>query len=410
MALFAEVGAKLGLDTSSFEKALLRSRGLFGSFVAAMKKSGGGSIVGLFGVGALVRGFQETLQRAQDARGEAEKLGRTVDAGTASVARYADQWDRIKRSIGDAAVVGLSFFTRASEATGDWLNDNVASRFRGMSPAEAKRVRLISERAGANADKLSTPEAMAAAKARGDTRVAKDNAKMAEVSGLMADASERRQAAELAALPLEKQITELGRRRTEQQKTFANASLDALTRAKAFNEIAKLDTQLQEKRKTLQDELTKKAEKEADERRKSAEQAAAVAKQLKTAAGKVNEATNDLKNAYNDMMAFTIDDAADGKRGNSKDRARARSIKQAQSMAKKLYDSGNKVTLFDAATQKNVMVGPEYYQDKAISLAAGGRFVSSDKNLLGAQTEKLQQAVDTLNEIRDSLKARNVKQ
>ena len=72
---------------------------------------GASKLTSLIGVAGLIQGFRSVLDNAQKSREEIEKIGGTVDGATASVARFADSWDKIKTFIGDIALETVSIYT-----------------------------------------------------------------------------------------------------------------------------------------------------------------------------------------------------------------------------------------------------------------------------------------------------------
>jgi hypothetical protein len=80
------------------------------------------------GVGGIIAGFSAAINGAQKTRDELEKLGKPVDDATASVARYGDSIDALKKGTLSLAVATLSFYTEAGEGMGMFIN-----RLRGIS-------------------------------------------------------------------------------------------------------------------------------------------------------------------------------------------------------------------------------------------------------------------------------------
>lgn len=269
----AEIIAKLGLDSSRFDRGLTQANVSFGRFREALKIGRiGGAFSTVLGAGGIIQGFRATINAAQEARDRAAELGRTVDEGTASVARYGDAWDRIKRTVAETAISGLGLVVRSGEAIGELLNDQVASRFRGMTPEQAKRTREVSEGAAANADRLSSPQAMAAARARGEARVAADAQNMREVSRLMNDGAERREESALREKPLAEQITVLEQKRNALLREYNDGRRTVLARAKAFAEAAKTEEKIAERRRDLEKQTTDEQERQARQRQTQLEQ------------------------------------------------------------------------------------------------------------------------------------------
>jgi hypothetical protein len=89
------------------------------------------SVVGA--VTMVIRGFMIATENAQKLREESEKLGRTLDVGTASVARLADAFDEFKKIGANALTSALSTFTLWGEAIGSLIN-----RQRGITAEQEK--------------------------------------------------------------------------------------------------------------------------------------------------------------------------------------------------------------------------------------------------------------------------------
>jgi hypothetical protein len=71
----------------------------------------GGGLGGLIGVGGVIAGFRSAITNAQELRAEAAKVGKEIDSGTASVARFGDALGGLGRGFRNAMTDGLSFFT-----------------------------------------------------------------------------------------------------------------------------------------------------------------------------------------------------------------------------------------------------------------------------------------------------------
>lgn len=396
----SRITAFLGLDITRFQSGLDKANGLVARAKALMKIGGMGGMGGLLGTGALIAGFSAVIQRAQRARDAAGELGRKVDDGTASVARYADQWDRIKSTIADVAVGALSLLTRAGESAGEFLNDQVASRFRGMTPEQAKRTRQVSEAAEANADRLSSPEAIAAAKKRGDDRksAAKraDEENMRTVAGLMTDAAERREKAALEALPIEKQLTELERRKLSYQRAYANTANSALTRARALNDLAKTEEEIVRKKADQERQITEEKKKQETITKAytaKAKELLDAGKRVSNAQGAVSSAGSSLATQKGDALGFTVSQAASRSRGSRSAQSAAQRIERDEATARRLHDSGNTVALWDQKTQKPIKAGADFYQQRALDARGGlGGLTSSEKNPFAAAQQALKDA------------------
>lgn len=399
----SRITAFLGLDATAFQAGLDKANVAARNFRQQMAQAGGGQLASAVGVAALVKGFGAILTRAQEARDAAGKLNRTVDDGTNSVAKLADAWDRIKGKIADAGVGFLSLFTRTGEGLGEDFNDFAMSRLRGMTPEQAKRTREISEKADANADRLSSPEAMEAAKKRGDDRkvaaARADEQNMKTVAGLMNEASESREKAALEALPIEQQITELERRKLSFQKDYANTANSSLTRAKALNQLAKTEEEIVRKKAQQEREITDEKRKQADITKAynaKAKELLEAGKREADAQGRVDSARRNLSTQISDSLGFTLSDAASGQRGSPSDNMLAQRIQQDEATARRLHDSGNSVAMWDEKTQKPFKADAGFFHQRAQTARENfNGLVSGEKNpFAGAETELKAAGVD----------------
>lgn len=133
----------LRANTTGFTQGLAKANNSITDLKHEIAHMGGGRLAHTIGIAGVVEGFRLTLEHAQKTREELEKLGRPVDEATRSVARYADAWDGIKKTVGDATVQVLSFFTKSGEGWGMLIN-----RMRGVSAEQEK----IAESAKKGAD------------------------------------------------------------------------------------------------------------------------------------------------------------------------------------------------------------------------------------------------------------------
>ncbi len=413
---FARIQAFLGLDISGFQSGLDKANRGAERFKQTLKAGDiKGGLKEALSAGAIIQGFREILQRAQDARDAAEKLGRTVDLGTASVARYADAWDRVKNAVGNTAVAGVGVLTRSGEAIGDFTNQLFA-KARGMTPAQARRTSKISEDAERNAERLEAGKGDA--KKRGDDKKkaqAEANKKAQEErEKVIRDGSEQFEKNRFNALPIGDQIKDLEKRRRDAIEARGGNSADG--RAKARLEQYKIEGELAEKRKEqekqindLYGERAKAILKQAAEEKRAYEERAkrvfdAAKKQIE-AERRVAEAKRELETKRRDAVAPSLSEVLGGKRGNSRDRARARQIERDEETARRLTDSGNRVSLFDEKTQRSREVGADFFQNRALSARAAGNFKSSDQNPLSDAEEKLKEAGEGMKEAASELRA-----
>jgi hypothetical protein len=135
----------LRATTEGFTAGMAKANNAIEDTKKSLKGFGGASLVSTIGVAGVIAGFKAVLSTAQEVRDELEKMGKPVSAATASVARYGDAWDQIKKTLSEATVFSLSIFTRTGEAIGSFIN-----RMRGITAEqEAQR-----EQSARDADKL----------------------------------------------------------------------------------------------------------------------------------------------------------------------------------------------------------------------------------------------------------------
>jgi len=135
----------LRATTEGFTAGMAKANNAIEDTKKSLKGFGGASLVNTIGVAGVIAGFKAVLNNAQEVRDELEKMGKPVDAATASVARYGDAWDEVKKTLSEATVFSLSIFTRTGEAIGSFIN-----RMRGITAEqEAQR-----EQSAKDADRL----------------------------------------------------------------------------------------------------------------------------------------------------------------------------------------------------------------------------------------------------------------
>lgn len=415
----SRITAFLDMNISGFTAGVARAGTLMERLKRTVKIGDlGGGVRSLLGGGAILQGFRATINAAQEARDRARELGRTVDAGTASVARYGDAWNGIKASISSTAIAGLGLVTRLGEYVGEFVNDNIAGRFRGLGfgfagSNNAERVRRISEEAGENADRLSSPAARDAARRRGEDRARaaadarrKDDQELGRVQAELAAAEEERRTAAEAQLPLAEQIGALETRRTAQLRTYNDTSKSALDRAKAFRGAVASELQIAERKRTLEAQAA--AEKaRAEEAELARREAIAPAQERQaTAQERVQTATAELARQRDDARKFSPEDlvkTASGRRDTTATGLRAAQILRDEARARTLERSRGSETLFDARTQRNVRADARFFQSRALTarskfgqLRSDERdpFAGAGKELTGAAAELKQAAAE----------------
>jgi hypothetical protein len=104
----------------------------------------GGGLGGLIGVGGVIAGFRSAITNAQELRAEAAKVGKEVDSGTASVARFGDALGGLGRGFRNAMTDGLSFFTS--------IGDKARQFFQGVTAEQEAAAEKMAQTTGKLAD------------------------------------------------------------------------------------------------------------------------------------------------------------------------------------------------------------------------------------------------------------------
>lgn len=174
------------------------------------------------------------------------------------------------------------------------------------------------------------------------------------------------------------------------------------------SKLKSVKQEIYEFEKKAADEAEARAQKEKqrlEKQQRDREQFVEKFAQYLKAQDKVSEARQAIREARHDNIAFGLDEAAGGTRGNSRDRARAREIQRLEDRARRLYDSGATITEFDAATQRNVRVTGADLMNRAEQLRAGfGRAKTADQQPFRSVEDALKEANQYLYEIQESLK------
>ena len=122
------------------------------------------------GIGGVIAGFRMAITNAQELRDEADKLGKSIDSGTRSVAELGDAIGGIATGFKNGLTTGLSFFTQ--------IGDRARQFFQGVTQEQEDAARKMVETTGKAADEAqarlkksredNSPEKVAAAQARLD--------------------------------------------------------------------------------------------------------------------------------------------------------------------------------------------------------------------------------------------------
>ena len=98
------------------------------------------------GIGGVIAGFRMAITNAQELRDEADKLGKSIDSGTRSVAELGDAIGGIATGFKNGLTTGLSFFTQ--------LGDKARQFFQGITQQQEDAAREMAKSTGKAADEM----------------------------------------------------------------------------------------------------------------------------------------------------------------------------------------------------------------------------------------------------------------
>lgn len=352
MSFSSLIKAELGLGTSQFKAGLREASSSAEGFKKTLERGGAGGVFSrFFSTAAILQGFSAALNHAQQLRDQAAELGQPVDNATASVARYADAWDSLKKGIAAAAVTSLGFFTQ----TGEWLGlqgARVAGLLKGQSVAETDRIIRISEEAGANADRLSDPRAMADAKARGakaleeaerrNEKAASEAVKARrDLAQVEAELATARIEAAKAASDAEGRIAIVALEVADAQAAVNEAKVGTIERAKAELNLMQRQQELAAAQVAREKELSAEKAKQLSAEAELAKRREEAAARLAQAVAAQRAAAVAYATALSDQSAATFEEVLAGRRGSPDDQRRATEIARLRAAARSERDAGN---------------------------------------------------------------------
>jgi len=258
----------LKATTEAFTAGMAKANNAIEDTKKSLKGFGGSSLVNTIGVAGVIAGFKAVLNNAQEVRDELEKMGKPVDSATASVARYADSWDAVKKALQSTAVSGLGFFTQVGEGIGSLIN-----RMRGVTAEqEAQR-----DQSAKDADRLEKQakekllnhtelekKAAEEKKKRDDKahddfvkRVDKENAAYEKVNEAAAKLNEKARKDKYELLSIDQKILSDQRDLYDVNQTIADLKKDNLRIAEDDLEIIKLQNQAYDITKSIAENVKK---------------------------------------------------------------------------------------------------------------------------------------------------------
>lgn len=391
MAFVAEVKARLGLDTTEFQRALTKTQSDLGQLgkdtnrKLARSFGGDDAIKGLLqgaGIGSLeaivsklTEGFREAAESAKrildhsaETLGIYEKIfsGRRTDQQNldANLAKQA----RLQREILDTAE--KSEMRTIYGPGGSFTARQVT---RAANPERAAEI--AKELAQLSAEELSLKEKVK--KTAFDTAVQQQAQDAAQIASRM-------KAEQMERANYDKTQTDEQNLKKLQEDRARVATLASETDYDRKQEIAELDGKILDLQKKITEEKKKQSEKQDE-----------LNKKLRKAAEEVERAQSDENEAFADRSSLSLEEAA--RSGSGSVRTQARRIQFLEARAKRRRGSG-----FDA----------EAFEDtsRALKLRNSlGVLSSGDRDPMKNAGEHIQKSMEYLEEIRDDLKTTEVK-
>ena len=408
------IRAVLEMDTAPFKAGAATAIDVMKKTKRSLGDIGAGSLGQYLGVGALSAGFNAALNEAQRLRDEARELGTDLDPAVARTAELADNLHSASRDLaeGGAVLVGglqrgidyaVAFLASAVDPSKS-VSENIKSIDAQRAAAEkAARERLEQQKQERTATTTKNKEAEEAAKAGEDLRKAERSIILAQLDDLGKIAYMQD---EINQLVLEE--VSLGNSQAERTTAY-------IRRLELAEEIRLIESKITEESKRQTDEDKKQAaaeKKSADEAERKAKADRDAAEQsVRRANANVAAAKSDLATANRDRVAFSFDDAADGKRGTPEDRRRARRVRELEERARRAYDRGDRTTdTRDQHGRRIVETGYEMSkrllgEADAVRRGFGNRLNSADRDPLAAQKKSLVAALNEAATLTGILKA-----
>lgn len=217
---------------------------------------------------------------------------------------------------------------------------------------------------------------------------------------------ERLEAEERVQQEIQKKREEAARKDRERRDRELQWQIEANERVREQEEAAMEAKQKAEK------EAAKKSRERLDMVIEKTEEALDAEQRYRDALSASKRATDALATANRDRAAFSVSDAAAGRRGSPEEQRRARRIQELEGQAQRAFDRGQQVT--ERRDQRGNVVRETGEQESARLLreadqlrgGLGNRLVSGDRDPLADAKKSLKEALEeaeTLKDIRDSL-------
>lgn len=146
----------LKMNSAAFTKGVAAANNSVKGLKKELHEGGGAKFGHVLGVAGIVEGFRAIVGHASEARDKLVALGQAIPENIASVAALGDGFKALKNGIADAAVAGLSFFTKMGESIGSGINSIRSALGEGLADpdiaakaaagAEAAEARLLAVR------------------------------------------------------------------------------------------------------------------------------------------------------------------------------------------------------------------------------------------------------------------------
>jgi hypothetical protein len=282
----------------------------------------GNGLKNALGVGGIIAGFRMAITNAQELRDEADKMGRSIDSSTNSVAQLGDAVAGIGKSFKNTLTEGLSFFTQ--------IGDKARHFFQGVTQAQEDAARKMVAETGKSAD-----EAEKRLKA---SREANSPEKMA-VAQEKLNKAERE--ADIRGTDAEKKLVSLINERADLEGKLAKTAKNTVAAIDLKTAIAENVNAIREANKAIDKEEESKKEKKAKDneaidkeeeskKEKKAKDNEAVAKKNKDLVGRFGLSVEEM--AAQELGGFT-----DG----NDPRLKARKILADEEKARTLFGRGD---------------------------------------------------------------------
>lgn len=114
----------LRANSAGFTQGLAKANNSLKGFKHSLREGDVGmGLKRLLGAGAIIEGFRLVINHAQETRKAFEEMGKSIPDNIASLARFGDAVDGIKKTAMDAGVSVVGFLTQVGEGIGSKIND-----------------------------------------------------------------------------------------------------------------------------------------------------------------------------------------------------------------------------------------------------------------------------------------------